>query len=63
MTYNFDPERWYEIERSAIETLHQGGEISLPEYEDALDDLERRYADMLDRLDGTYQLPTPDQKD
>jgi len=28
MTYNFDPERWYENEFSALEALHKKGDIS-----------------------------------
>jgi hypothetical protein len=29
MTYNFDPERWYENEYSALEVLHKKGNISI----------------------------------
>ena len=57
MSYNFDPDRWYENERAAIENRCKTGEITRQEYEDAICDLDRRYNDMLDRLDGTYQLP------
>ena len=57
MTYNFDPDRWYENERALIEQRYKTGEITGREYEDAISDLDRRYNDMLDRLDGTYQLP------
>ena len=57
MTYNFDPERWYENEYSALEILHKKGDISDIEFEEARSDLLRRYDDMLSRLDGTYQLP------
>jgi hypothetical protein len=57
MSYNFDPDRWYENERALIEQRYKKGEITGREYEDAISDLDRRYNDMLDRLDGTYQLP------
>ena len=57
MSYNFDPDRWYENERGMLEHRYKKGEISGREYSDAIRDLERRYNDMLDRLDGTYQLP------
>ncbi len=57
MTYNFDPDRWYENERALIEKRHKTGKITGREYEEAISDLDRRYNDMLDRLDGTYQLP------
>ena len=61
MTYNFDPDRWYENERALIEQRSKTGEINSREYEDAIRDLERRYNDMLARLDGTYQLPPEDR--
>jgi hypothetical protein len=57
MSYNFDPDRWYENERALIEHRYKKGEITGREYEDAISDLDCRYNDMLDRLDGTYQLP------
>ena len=57
MTYNFDPERWYENEYSALEALHKDGEIGDIEFEEARANLLNRYEDMLARLDGTYQLP------
>jgi hypothetical protein len=57
MTYNFDPNKWYEIERAALDRQFKSGELSGPAYEAALDELERRYNTMIDRLDGTYQLP------
>jgi hypothetical protein len=57
MTYNFDPDLWYENERSALEALLKSGEISKGEFELALSELEKRYDDMVFRLDGTYQIP------
>lgn len=57
MTYNFDPERWYDDERAILEARFKAGEIEPQEYQDALSDLERRYDEMLKRLDGTYQIP------
>jgi hypothetical protein len=60
MTYNFDPDRWYENERALIEERSKTGQITAIEYENAIRDLDRRYNDMLARLDGTYQLPTED---
>ena len=57
MTYNFDPERWYENERTAIDARFKSGEINARQYKDAIEDLDARYDDMLDRLDGTYQIP------
>ena len=57
MTYNFDPDRWYDDERGILEARFKAGEINPQEYEDALGKLERRYDEMLKGLDGTYQIP------
>ena len=57
MTYNFDPDKWYEIESAALDRQLKSGELSGQQYERARDELERRYNEMIDRLDGTYQLP------
>ena len=57
MTYNFDPERWYENEYSALEGLYKKGDITDIEFEEACSDILQRYEEMLSRLDGTYQLP------
>ena len=57
MTYNFDPERWYENERAVIDERFRSGEINAGQYEDAIEDLDARYDEMLDRLDGTFQIP------
>ena len=56
MTYNFDPDRWYDNERAAIESRYRSGEITQQAYEEAIQDLDRRYYEMLDRLNGTYQI-------
>jgi hypothetical protein len=58
VTYNFDPDRWYDNERLVIDTRLRSGKMSAREYKDAIDDLDGRYDEMLDRLDGTYQIPT-----
>ena len=57
MTYNFDPDKWYDLERSALEVRFKKGEINDRAFNCALADLDRRYEEMLDRLDGTYQIP------
>jgi len=57
MTYNFDPDRWYENERAFLEDCLNSGKMSDKAFGEALAKLDRRYADMLDRLDGSYQLP------
>jgi len=57
MTYNFDPDRWYDNECSAIEATRKKEKWTDEEYEMALENLEKRYEEMIRRLDGTYQLP------
>ncbi len=57
MTYNFDPDRWYEDQQRLLEKRRREGTLEESEYDAALKDLERRYEEMLDRLQGTYQLP------
>ena len=57
MTYNFDPDRWYEDERGMLASRYRAGKISELQYKDAVAELDRRYDEMLTRLDGTYQIP------
>jgi Tfp pilus assembly protein PilO len=57
VTYNFDPERWYELRLARLEQRRTTGEISAEVYRRELDDLERRYDEMLRRLDGTFEIP------
>jgi hypothetical protein len=57
MTYNFDPDRWYENELSIIHSKYLAGEITLKERALAVEELDRKYNDMWDRLDGYYQIP------
>ncbi len=56
MTYNFDADRWYDNERAALEKKRDDGALSKKQLEQALFDLDRRYEEMLDRLDGTYRI-------
>jgi hypothetical protein len=58
VTYNFDPDRWYDNERQVIDERFRSGRIHAREYKEAIDDLDCRYDEMLDRLDGTYQIPS-----
>lgn len=58
MTYNFDAERWYENQRALLSARHERGELDDAAYEQACDALERRYEEMVDRLDGSFHLPT-----
>jgi hypothetical protein len=63
MTYNFDPDRWYEDERGMLDARLKSGEMAAQEYEKALAVLEQRYDEMLQRLDGTYQIPASSRQE
>ncbi|HSO18651.1 MAG TPA: hypothetical protein VLT88_04300 [Desulfosarcina sp.] len=56
MTYNFDPDRWYEIELDALEADFRTGRLDASEFERRKDRLMQRYDDMIERLDGTYRI-------
>lgn len=60
MTYNFDPDRWYDNERAALEAALRAGSVSKDQFRIAAAVLEERYEKMWQRLDGTYQLPQTD---
>lgn len=62
MTYNFDPDRWYENELAVIKKRHESGELNPLDYEQAVTDLDRRYDEMVERLDGSYQIPGTDKQ-
>ena len=57
MTYNFDPDRWYDNERDALQRQFVSGELDAEANAAAVEDLERRYEEMVKRLDGSYQIP------
>ena len=57
MTYNFDPDHWYENELAVLEHRRNAREIDDQAYEQAVVDLDHRYDEMVDRLDGSYQIP------
>lgn len=57
MTYNFDPDRWYEAHRAALKARFERGEIDKAAFDAEETDLQRRYEELLDRLDGTYEIP------
>jgi hypothetical protein len=59
MTYNFDPDRWYERERSHLDRLVRDKRLSPADHRRRVAELDRRLADMWRRLDPSYQLPKP----
>jgi hypothetical protein len=56
MTYNFDPDKWFENERLRVEMKRRSGEWTAEEAAAALAEIERRYEAMLARLDGTFPV-------
>lgn len=57
MTYNFDPERWYDNEIMVLEARRRQNTLSAEAFDQAMDRLDQRFEAMLARLDGTYRLP------
>ena len=57
MTYNFDPERWYDNERAFLDHQYRSRKISAATYHAALKTLEKTLGEMWARLDGSYQMP------
>jgi len=57
MTYNFDPDRWYEMKRAILDSRLDSGDLTPEAYALALEELERRHEEMVARLDGTYRIP------
>jgi hypothetical protein len=58
MTYNFDPEGWLDRQRAALEMNRAKNQMDDAEYARAIEELDRRYDEMIERLDGTYEIPT-----
>ncbi len=56
MTYNFDPDKWYDNELLLIRSKLKTGEIKQDEYDLAVEILEKKHEEMWERLDGTYQV-------
>ncbi len=56
MTYNFDPDKWFDDELFMIQTKLKTGEVTQDEYDQAFLELEQKLSDMWTRLDNTYQV-------
>ena len=57
MTYNFDPDRWYKNQRKALDARRHAGEIDDSAFAKLLEELDRRYDELVARLDGSFRLP------
>ena len=53
---SFDPDRWYENQRRALDAKRDRGELTSDGYQAGLDDLEHRYEEMTSRLDKPFDL-------
>jgi len=62
MTYNFDPDRWYDNELAALKAARRSGNMTEREYDRAFEELERRHEAMWKRLDGSYRIPQNKEK-
>ena len=63
VTYNFDPDRWFEIQRLALDARRGRGELDEAGYQQALEQLEARYEEMTSRLDKPFDLPPASPRD
>lgn len=63
MTYNFDPDRWYDNQRALLEHRRECGEIDAAQYDEELERLGQRYDQMLERLNGPFDLPGGNRTD
>ena len=58
MTYNFDPDKWYQNEYEMLVFQHRQKKITSAQFETAVVSLEERHQEMWLRLDNTYELPS-----
>ncbi len=56
MTYNFDPDKWYDNELFLIQSRLKTGEIEQNKYDNTVEILDKKLEEMWKRLDGTYQI-------
>jgi len=56
MTYNFDPDRWFDNEKAYLELRRRRGQLTEAAFHEALAVLQRRYDEMWKRLDGSYRF-------
>ena len=61
MTYNFDPDRWYENEINYLRTMLKSGKITEEDFKERSTKLNKQHEEMWERLDGTYQVAQPSE--
>ena len=57
MTYNFDPDKWYANQRTALERQRDDGSIGAEAFAQALAELDARYEELVSRLDAEFAIP------
>ena len=57
MTYNFDPDKWFDNELRALQYDLRKGSITRPQFDQAVETLEKKLTEMWQRLDGSYHMP------
>lgn len=60
MTYNFDPERWYDIQLADLEKQLADVDLTPSVFAECRIRLEQEYEAMLDRLDGSMRIAGAD---
>ncbi len=56
MTYNFDPDKWYDNELFMLQDRFKKKGLSKEAFDRAVKDLEQKHDKMWQRLDGTYKI-------
>ncbi len=56
MTYNFDPDKWYDNELFLIQLKLKTNEITQNEFDKESEILDKKHEEIWNRLDGTYQI-------
>ena len=56
MTYNFDPDKWYDNELFLLQEKLKSSKITQSEYDAAVEILDKKLEEMWTRLDGSYQI-------
>lgn len=58
MTYNFDPDKWYDNEFDILEKKRDSRAMTREEFDRAVQALEKKHEEMWNRLSNTYQVFT-----
>ncbi|MDA3918050.1 MAG: hypothetical protein PF690_13905 [Deltaproteobacteria bacterium] len=62
MTYNFDPDKWYDNELFLIQSRLKTGEIEQNKYDNTVEILDKKLEEMWKRLDGTYKIDSKNKR-